>query len=357
MKKLALALAASALCVFGATLAGNTASAEDFPRTTAAAERSVTQGFNQASLPLLSRDVTANSGAVSAALLKKLCPAPCSNQITNSQGNMLRVTGDHWALEIIGDGTSARFRDLQVERGAHSLAKLPAQKMSAAVLEKSGLAFIASKLASVIVLEPGEELVPVRTDYRIEGGEDAQTREITRSVVANRIVFGRTLNGVPVVGGGSTVVLTFANNGSVESFGYDWPKYQTANLQTVVDIAEVLHRVQKVVGAREGVQAPTFSAKVPKSAGAVYPVTLAKDTVLEKLECGYYDPGVVARDENAPVQPGCIYHAVYQGQHGIRQGFAGAVPAGAQFEPDAAWVETRIVSDAPSAAETARKRH
>jgi hypothetical protein len=39
---------------------------------------------------------------------------------------------------------------------------------------------------------------------------------VTCSVAANRVVFGRTLNGVLVVGNGSTVVVTFANDGSME---------------------------------------------------------------------------------------------------------------------------------------------
>jgi len=32
-------------------------------------------------------------------------------------------------------------------------------------------------------------------------------------VVANRIVVGRNIHGVPVVGNGSTVILTFSNDG------------------------------------------------------------------------------------------------------------------------------------------------
>src|SRR5271167_1768951 len=144
MKRIDWVLLASVWCASGAILAGGTARAEDFPQTTAAAQRSVTQGFKQSSLPLLRREVTGNSAAVKASLLEKLCPAPCLSQSTISLGNTLRVTGDHWSLEIKGDGDSARFRDLQVEGRAHSLAKPPAQRMSPAELEKAGRAFIAA---------------------------------------------------------------------------------------------------------------------------------------------------------------------------------------------------------------------
>jgi hypothetical protein len=156
---------------------------------------------------------------------------------------------------------------------------------------------------------------------------------------------------VHVVVGGSTVVVTFANDLSVESFAYDWPKYQRANLQAVVDAGEILHRVQKVIGARRGVSAATFPVRVPETSGTAFPIPLTTDTMLQKLECGYYDRGVVARDASAAVQPGCVYHAVFQGQHGIRRGYAGTVPAGAQFEPDAAWLETEILNAPPTADE------
>jgi hypothetical protein len=59
------------------------------------------------------------------------------------------------------------------------------------------------------------------------------------------------------------------------------------------------------------------------------------------MQCGYYDAGAAAG--HASVQPGCVYHAVYESSSGIRQGYAGAVPGGVQFESDAKWVETQIV--------------
>ncbi len=315
-----------------------TLSAADFARTTSAAQLSMSQGFSQSSLPLLNRAAGINSKAANATLLQKLCSDACSGANTNILTDRLQTTGDHWMVEVLGDGTAARFRDLEVEAKEHSLAKDSSQKLSAESLEQSGRAFINSKLGSVILLGAGEELVPVRTDYLIEGGQDVKTRQITRSVVANRMVFGRTINGVPVVGGGSTVVLTFANDGAVESFQYDWPSYQATSARSVVDSAEILHRVQQAVNARTGVSAS--NTLVVPSAKIISPV---QSTTLQKLECGYYDPGASARDAHAPVQSGCVYHAVKQDANGMRQGFAGAVPGAQQIEPDDNWTEAHIV--------------
>ncbi len=319
-------------------IAAGSASAADFPITTALKQASVTQGFGKTSLAVLHREAAASQAQVRAALLGKLC-AGCA--VTDkAQGANLEITGEHLSLSIAADGTAADFRDLSVEEKAHSLAKPAEDKMSQAALEEAGRTFVASKLADVIVLGPGEQLVPLLTDYRIEGLQNLSTGAVTRSVAANRVMFGRTINGVPVVGNGSAVVVTFANDGSVESFHYDWPKYETAAAQGLVSAAGLLDRVQKVVSARTGL-ASAFTVKVPSVTEAAGTVNLNTDTKLESLQCGYYDAGSAAG--HAQVQPGCVYRAVFADATGMRQGYAGAVPGGLVFEADAKWLETQIL--------------
>jgi hypothetical protein len=214
--------------------------------------------------------------------------------------------------------------------------------MTAAEMEQNARAFIASHLASQIVLGKGEQLIALRADYRSEGGQDLTTGQVTNAVVANRMVFGRTINGVPVVGNGSKVFVTFTNDGSLESFRYDWPSYQAGAAQAVVGPGEVLSRVQKVMGVRNG-DTPTSVAAVPRAGTTVFPLTLATNTQLQSLECGYYDSGSSGRKSNS-VQPGCTYLTVSRDMNGMRSGFAGAVPAGTLFEPDTAWMETQILT-------------
>ena len=99
---------------------------------------------------------------------------------------------------------------------AHSLAKPLAEKMSQAQLEQAGRAFVAANLGGVIALGPGEQLLALSTDYRIEGLQNLSTGAVTRSVVANRVLLAKLGAVLPVVGNGSTVVVTFANDLSVE---------------------------------------------------------------------------------------------------------------------------------------------
>jgi hypothetical protein len=340
MKNKNLNLVTSAVLAASAMIPGILARAADLPQTKAHQQLSVTQGFSEPTLSVLQRTSAADPGTVSFAVLEKLGPAGAYQ--ATKVGTKLRITGAKWSLEVAGDGSAAEYQDLAVEAQAHSLGKPLSAEMSAAELEQRGRAFITSHLASEIVLGSDEELVALRADYRTEGGQDVATGEISQAVVANRIVFSRTIHGVPVVGNGSKVTLTFANDGSLESFRYDWPTYQVASTQTVVDASEILSRVQKVVSARNGVSAPTSRVVVPSNKPSAYPVELTSNTQLQALDCGYYDAGSRA-PQTQSVQPGCTYLAVSKDSNGMRAGYAGAIPAGTQFASDAAWLETQIL--------------
>ncbi len=338
MKTNSFNLSVAGMFAIGLLTAASGSQAADFAATTALKQASLTQGFGKTSLAVLHRSATANPSQVSEALLGKLC-ASCTVS-RQTVGANLQITGEHLSLSIAGDGSGADFRDLSVEEKAHSLAKPVEGKMTQAALEEAGRAFIASKLADVIVLAPGEQLVPLLTDFRIEGLQELNTGTVTRSVVANRVMFGRTIAGVPVVGNGSTVVVTFANDGSVESFHYDWPKYEVTATQSLVNAGSLLERVQKVMGNRTGL-AQTFTVHVPSVVEAASAVNLNTDTKLESLQCGYYDAGAAAG--HAQVQPGCVYRAVFTDATGMRQGYAGAVPGGLTFDTDTKWMETQIL--------------
>ena len=319
----------------------NIASAEDLPQTKAHQQLSVTRGFAQSDLAVLHRNNT-DQQQVSAAIIEKLRPEGPYQRA--NRGKTLRLTGKQWSLEVAEDGSAAEYRDLAVAARAHSLARPLSEEMSPAELEAKGRAFIASKLASQIVLGEGEELPALRADYRTEGTQNLATGVITNAVSGNRIVFGRTIHGIPVVGNGSKVILTFTNDGALESFRYDWPEYHGIKSQSLIDAAQILSRVQKVIAARNGVDTPQTRVSVPSGQGEPFPLALTPNTQLQSLDCGYYDAGSFVRQHSQSVQPGCTYLTVSQDEHGFRQGFAGAVPAGDRFDLDRAWLETQLLT-------------
>jgi hypothetical protein len=337
----------AALAMFGTIGMSGIANAADFPQTTATQQFSITHGFVQTALSTQRRVAPGTASSATNALIGGLCAGGCIRQSASGDANELRATGKTWALNVSRDGSAARFEDFAVQRQAPALAKDPSQALTAATLEVSGRAVIASRLRAAIVLGPQEDLVPVRTDYLITGMQNVKTHAVVRSVIANRIVFGRRLRGVPVVGGGSTVTITFANNGALESWRYDWPRYQAAAPQSLVNVAQIVERVNSVIGARKVAgRAPSNARQMGGKIQANAPIG-KPGVALQKLECGYFDPGVAARVATAPVQPGCVYHVVARDSDGFRQGYAGAVPAGVAFTRDAGWAETAIVPSRP----------
>ncbi len=322
------------------TMIAGTASAEDLPQTKARQQQSVRQGFASSELAVLQRTGAVDQNKVGSALIAKLQPG--SGHQSSTLAGKLHLACSQFSLEVAADGSAADYEDRAVAAKAHSLGKPVSDKMSAAELEQRGRGFIASKLASQIVLGADEELVALRADYRTEGGKDMATGEISQAVTGNRIVFGRTLHGIPVVGNGSKVIVTFTNDGSVESFRYDWPTYQAGARQQVVDAGQILSRVQKALSVRNGVAAATSNVPVPNGDGEAYPLALTPNTQLQALDCGYYDPGSFAGHVQS-VQPGCSYLAVSQDPNGMRAGYAGAVPAGTQFAADKGWLESQIL--------------
>ncbi len=177
---------------------------------------------------------------------------------------------------------------------------------------------------------------------RIEAGVAPDGSSAANAVVGNRIVFTREINGIPVVGAGSKVTITFLNDGSVVSFRYDWPTYvKTGRMQRLAPPAAILRRVQRSVGARTNY--PTANAiRVPSATSVTEMIDLGGNVQLERFACGYYDPGFMSRDAKAPIQAGCYYHVIHsQGpaEYATKAAYSGAVPAARLPEPDSRWPE------------------
>jgi hypothetical protein len=302
--------------------------------------------MSRGSNPVLVR-AQGNIAAAKAAILASICAAPCSTtESVATDHTHVEATG--FVLDVQGDGTQVSYCIRNAESRSSTTSAPYAGRMSQTALESAGRSFIGSKLGGVISLAPNEQLVALSSAYRFEGGQDLQTKVMApQMVVANRVLFGRTIDGVPIVGGGSTVVVTFANDGSVESFRYDWPKYSpTLVARAAAAPGEIVARVQRVLQAR----APQSKVAPAPVSISSYPVTLSSTSQLQALECGYFDPGVALRDANAPVQSGCTYHVVETAADAlVRAGYTGAVPSSTQIEPDASWQEAALLTTGTAA--------
>ncbi len=312
-----------------------------FARADANAAQSLASGMGTAR-PLLLQRLAGNADATLATLLPTVCKGACASATRETRDGVQHVSGDGWQLDVSADGTMAEFSDDRVRARAHDLGVDAAAAIPPATLEAAGRRFIATRLAGVVALRPGEQLVPEATYARNEGGIDSNGLRAAERTTAQRIVFTREIDGIPVVGNGSKIAITFSNDMTVESFRYDWPDYVIRGSAPAMVARDVLlQRVQSVVGTRTG--QPSAKA-IAVNAGAAT-ADLGGGAELNRLECGYYDAGLPDRDASAPVQAGCVYHAVHSEAGAVvtRAGYAGAVPAAVQPEADARWPEEKLL--------------
>lgn len=299
------------------------------------------------SVPVLMRKQEADPAA-KLALLREAIPAlKLNTSKSESLKDRLRVSGGTWRLDVFGDGSGAEFSDAAAFERSHSTGIQPSQAMSDKALEDTGRAFVERSLSQVITLQPDERLVLAATSRRTEGGVSAKGTDANSAVVAQRVVFSREIGGIPVVGAGSKVTVTFLNDGSIESFRYDWPIYKrTSRVQATAAPIEVLRRLQRVSGVRAKAQVDNV-LKAPSSLESITgPLKLGATVELQDLKCGYYDPGYAVRDRKAPVQTGCYYHVLDtrgEGDFVTSVGLSGAIPAGATYERDARWPEMNVL--------------
>jgi hypothetical protein len=336
------AIIRSFFAVASITTITTVAQAGDSARSDQRATASLIQGVGTSSLPLLARQV-GNPDTTLATLLRSL-HKDALPFVRDDKSDRVRISGDNWHLEVIKDGTAGEFSDDAVR--AKAFAQGAPTGLSDAVLETAGRDFISKNLSGIIALQPGETLALEATTARTVGGHDSRGIESAVLTTGNRVLFTREINGVPVLGAGSKVAVTFLNDGSVESFSYDWPMYlATSRMQETASVGDILQRVQLVVGARAASRA-TQPVVLPSNPSVSNPVDLGANMQLERFSCGYYDAGVVHRDPGAPVQTGCYYHAVHSALGAgivLRAAFSGAVPAALQAEADSRWPEAMLL--------------
>ena len=298
-------------------------------------------------MPELRREAGRSADATLAGLRDSMGGRYTGEGVKDSAGGRVRAGGDTWTLQVFGDGTGAEFLDRAAAGLAHSTGVDPSKAISTDSLESAGRAYIERTLSKAIVLQRGERMVRAATSFRSEGGVARDGSAPYSAVTAARVVFSREIEGIPVVGAGSKVTITFLNDGTVESFRYDWPTYtRTANMQRLASAQEILRRVQRVTGTRaksnmyQDLPAPASIEAISQ------PMRLGSDAQLQDLKCGYYDPGFANRSATAPVQAGCYYHVLHmdgQGEFPTTAGYSGAVPAAQSPARDASWPEETVL--------------
>ena len=309
--------------------------AKDFTQRTAAEKRSAEKGLDRAEVTLLRREPGPGRKDVADKLMARFAKstdpmATAGSSKRQEKRNRLDVVADRWILTVKADGTQARYRNHAYVESKPDLGKDVSQRFSNEKLEAMGRKFIEANLADLIKLGEKEELVPYFTEFMIAGGGGTAPNDKPQEekVLASTVVFTRAVDKVNVVGPGSKVAITFANDEKPVAFHYDWPSYKSAGRsQKVAPLDEIKNRRRKV-------------AKLDPD---------ARDVELKRFDCGYYDAGALRRDTKAVIQAGCAMQAVKNqvadekahsadprsGQ--VTVAAVDVIPAGEKIEPDSGW--------------------
>lgn len=317
--------------VVSMVLCSATATAEDFAARSDLHSRSLKVGLGRSSIPLLARQQGQGAEAIAQEIYVHLqrpssrFPGLPGDKVVDVTPRRARIYNEQgWSIVVRGDGSAVRVRNYShLERVAGVKS---ADRLSGELLELLGRDFVTTELKQWVKLGDGEELVALKSEYQVEETGD-QKALLTSEVVANTIVFSRRINDIDIVGPGSKVSVTFANDGTVVAFGFDWPEYQNLGRdQTLLDMDKLRERM---------------------SAQATMHFSTDK-VELRRFECGYVDLGAEysRRDAEAPIQGGCWlryigtkfdeeYPAGDQGS--ITKAISEPIPIGEVVEFDSGW--------------------
>lgn len=194
-----------------------------------------------------------------------------------------------WKIKVWADGTKFTFTNWDYLSNKN-YKRIPLEdRFSNEKLEKIGRKYIQQHLKKFVAIESDEELVSLWTEFEIEGAMAKDGREIPETVGASTVYFGRRIRGVDVVGGGSKVAISVANDGEVIGVLLDWPKYRrTGEYQRTLPVEQIAERLS-----------------------AHGTMTSDVDNVeLDRFECGYFDGGARHHDPYGYIQAGCVAYTV-----------------------------------------------
>ena len=283
--------------------------------------RSLKNGFGRESVPLLAPVAGPGREAVARRLLDQvggkqpslgrrlqlgaLKPGPSDRRTTS-------YLGESGYVDVFADGTRLRVRGNIDD--PKELEKAGTTRLAKAELETLGQRFVKESLGDFVKLGAGESLSFLGVRYLVNGEGNVEAKTETERVVANIAIFGREVNGLPVVGSGSKVAVWFDNARQPVGFDVDWPVYRPS-------------------GREQRVLAPKSQAE--RVAKTTVPVEGSDAVKVRRFECGYVDLGATRR--GGLVQAGCSIAWESRGPDGEVSAHSEFVPAGEQVYKERRW--------------------
>jgi hypothetical protein len=195
----------------------------------------------------------------------------------------LRVEGPGWTMRISDGGNNFRFRK---DRAANVKPVALSSRPSKAKVLSDALAVINGDLSEFVTLGSAEQLVELGVRYESLGGQAPGAAPDPTTVGGWVGIFGRSVNGNLIVGGGSHVAVVFDSAGGVEAVDVDWPSYSNIGQTSKAASMDVVRGRAKLLE---------------------HPLTASQSRAEARMECGYFDPsGRHGRSRILYLQLGCV---------------------------------------------------
>jgi hypothetical protein len=193
-------------------------------------------GLGGRTLPVLRRKDGPGNKEMAARIISTL------NDVGIDDGGELRATtgkdlsdsylvgAPTWLLHTAGAGRSGRLW-----RKTGDLPSVDVNsRMSYSQVTALAGGVLQGKLGSLLGITSTDTLRPLSVSYVGIGGSTPDGSHVESRVLGSLALYGRTVNGVPVVGGGGVVQLGFDTTGHLFGFQFDWSQYEAVGDREVL---------------------------------------------------------------------------------------------------------------------------
>jgi len=352
-----IALKHSFFVVFSLLAVSGTAFAEDSSELAWHRQTSVEGTLGGRTLAVFQRKAGGGRERAASALLKSVVPQLSSAGALATAAEPTRIRssdtwtvfeGAGWRLRVAGVGEKASYR--QHERLARVALERQLPRAAAPRirdLEDQARSFIQGTLKDAIQLGRSERLITWRARYNIESDMDRASGQVTERVAATVLEFKREIAGIPVLGAGSSVSITFAADGSIAGFDYDWSNFEPAAREArTVDRARLERRLERVRTTRQLQPAPGTPRVLGGVAAPLRPAAAQRATEQKErgLICGYFDAGSERAVDGNELELACVKsYTIRDVATGLEAGYVDVVPVDETLKPRNGWAETTLL--------------
>jgi hypothetical protein len=350
-----IALKRSLTLVFSLLTVSGPALAEDSSELAWHRQTSLEGTLGGRTLAVYQRKAGGNRERTASALLKSLVPKLPSAGALAIAGEPTKIRssdswtvfqGGGWRLRVAGAGEKASYHEHERLARVALERQLPrAAAPRIRDLEDRARKFIQGTLKDAIKLGRSERLITWRARHHIESDMERASGRVTEHVAATVLEFKREIAGIPVLGAGSSVSITFAADGSIAGFDYDWSDFEPSVREArTVDRARLEHRLERVRTSRQLKSAP--GTPRPSGGAATAPAVAQRATERKEhgLICGYFDPGSESEVEGSELEPVCVKtYTIRDVTTGLEGAYIDVVPADQTLKPRNGWAETKLL--------------